>query len=231
MAFGYASLLPCMYLFLQKNIYDILMSVILLVMILFAGSRGPLVAIGAFYIVHFFFLPTRQKIWLTIFLTLLVIVSVIYLIEYVDLSASRTIMTFMSGDASEHSTRDGLYLGASKLIAERPFFGWGIGADRNLLGAYCHSIFYEITLHYGLLFSMCFFLLFVIICIRNLFLKRLENNGGAEFYLMMIIYGFVPMIVSSSYLLDFKFAILIGYLSRFLFPLRNRRRLTVCKVS
>ena len=153
MAFGYASLLPCMFLFAQKKTWDILLSVILLIFILFVGSRGPLAVIGVFFVVHFFFLPARQKLWLAIIIAFIVIICGVYLIEYVDLEASRNIRTFMSGEASDHSTREDLYESAELLISDSPFFGWGIGADRELLGAYCHSIFYEITLHYGLIFK------------------------------------------------------------------------------
>ena len=231
MAFGYATLLPSMFLFAQKNIWDILMSIVLLIMVLFAGSRGPLVAIGIFYFVHYFFLPTKQKIWLSAFVSLIVVICAVYLIEYVDLGASRTIVSIMAGDASDHSTRDGLYANASRLIADSPLFGWGIGADRELIGGYCHNIFYEISIHYGLLFSMSFFLMFFVFCLRNFFcIRKLNNNGGREFFIMILIYGFVPMLVSGSYLLDFKFAILVGYLFRLVGDIVPSRRVTAYSI-
>lgn len=224
MAFGYASLLPFMFLFAQNNIWDIILSVILLAFILFVGSRGPLAVIGAFLLIHFFFLPARQKLWFSVIIAIIVFICGAYLIEYVDFEVSRNIRMFQNGDVSDLSSREGLYTDAEQLISDSPIWGWGIGSDRELLGTYCHNIFYEMSLHYGLVFSMIFFLIMAVFSVRNLFKKEIGANGGREFYIMIFFYGFIPMIFSSSYLVDFKIAILFGYLCRFLLPTIPKRR-------
>ena len=47
---------------------------------------------------------------------------------------------------------------------------------------------------------------------------------------MILIYGFVPMLVSGSYLLDFKFAILVGYLFRLVGDIVPSRRVTAYSI-
>ena len=61
MAFGYSMLLPSAFLFTQKSLIDRLLSASLFLMILLAGSRGPVFVLALFILADLLFLSSAKK--------------------------------------------------------------------------------------------------------------------------------------------------------------------------
>lgn len=215
MAFGYSMLLPSAFLFTQKSLIDRLLSASLFLMILLAGSRGPVFVLALFILADLLFLSSAKKKMKTIVSLLIIgMVSLPLAYKYFDFESSRTISLFSNNEVISHtSDRDVIYERAMASILESPIWGHGIGSDRLIVGTYCHNIFLEVTLHYGIFVSTILFgLLFYVVLYLYFHPKILEPYGGRRLFVIVFLYGFIPKCVSGSYLIDFSFAMMLGYL-------------------
>jgi len=107
------------------------------------------------------------------------------------------------------SGRDRIYKYIFKEILNAPFLGLGLAADRRILteNAYTHNIFIEILLNFGLFIGGFINILLLYLTVKSIFIKDVKK------YSMIIIWmsiGFVHFLVSSSYLIDFRFWIFLG---------------------
>ena len=215
MSFGYAMLLPAMILFMQGELRDMVFSFLLAICIILCGSRGPAVVLGLFYIIDLFYLSGKHKGKVILFFIVAALLFTI-LPRFVDLGSSRTFTLFHEGELISHDSgrEENLYTIVVPYILESPLFGWGIGSDRYLLdGAYCHNVFYEITLHYGLIIGSILFIIFGVWVIKLFFSKQLKKDKSERMLLiLMLLFGIVPLTVSSSYLINNNFPIMLGYL-------------------
>lgn len=218
MSFGYAFLLPSLFLFNQPNTIDKVFSAILFLSIVMVGSRGPVVVALIFFIYKFLF-TSKTSHFLNFSIVLAIVgLSIMFLPEDVDMiQRSRTVDLATSGELLSHTSgRDDIQEIVKEKILERPILGWGVGADREFVGGYSHNIFLEIFMHYGLLGGGLLFLLlfgYLLKLYRNQCLLSLQD--GREFFVIMFLFGFVPMLVSGSYLYNFNFALFVGYILRF----------------
>lgn len=215
MSFGYSMLLPTGFLFVQKYWADRALSVLMFIMILLAGSRGPIIVLLLFVMADVLFLSNaKRKIKTTVSIVVIALFCIPLTYNYFDFESSRTLTLFSSNEAISHdSDRDILYEKAQKAIMDSPLFGHGIGSDRKIVGSYCHNIFFEVTLHYGFFISgLLFLLLTYTVIYLYLHPNILEPYGGRRLFVMIFLYGFIPKLVSGSYLIDFSFAFMLGYL-------------------
>lgn len=215
MSFGYSMLLPTAFLFVQKYWIDRILSFLLFLMILLVGSRGPFIVLVIFIIVDVLFMSNAKKKMKTTW-SIIVIGALCIPLAYsfFDFESSRTLNLVSTNEAISHASgRDILYEKAQRAILDSPILGHGIGADRGIIGAYCHNIFLEVTLHYGIIFSSFLFaLLGYVIFYLYFHPNLLEPYGGRRLLIMIFLYGFIPKLVSGSYLIDVNFAFMIGYL-------------------
>lgn len=217
MSFGYGMLLPAMFLFTQQGYIDKMMSFLLFALILMDGSRGPVVVLALFYAYYTLFLSSgKTKKRMVFVVTIAAIAAVTILPRLESFQDSRTMFLLQEGELISHdSGRDeNVYSVVRPKIMESPIVGWGIGGDRYFLdGSYSHNIFIEVFIHYGIFIGTALFAWLFFYCIRMFFSPRTKHiPGEREMFVMMFLYGFIPKLVSGSYLIDFSFAIFIGYL-------------------
>ena len=217
MAFGYSMLLPAMYLFVQPKTSDKLFSIAMLLLILLGGSRGPALILVLFYIVDVLFFGTVKKTWTKLPLILLGLFVLVYFSQkYIDFEESRTLSLLERGELITNDTGRGEYVYniIKQRIFERPILGWGIGADRYFVnGSTAHNIIYELLLEYGIFGGGIIVVFFFGWIVKNYFSRSVLNqHGGREMYVIMVFYGILPLMVSSSYLIDIRFGILIGWI-------------------
>lgn len=194
-----------------------------LIVILALGSRGAIMCIGIFTILKL--LPklktlTYKKIMLYLILFSIIILGIIFfkdIIEYIYNFLfrygikSRTLRLFMS-DITYSSGRDSIYTDILQEIYNNPLLGFGLAGDRRLLtgrNAYVHNIIIEILGNFGIIIGMIVNVFLILLLGKSLLQKGKRN------YTMIIIWisiGFVHLMISSSYLIDFKFWILLGLL-------------------
>ena len=224
MPLSYYLLLPAiMYsdMFLERfRIKHGLMAVIATILIILIGARGPLLCLGVYIMLRMGKYFESRRIY-TVFLYILFWVSLIVLFVYFQ-----TIMEFVYNLYVKHgyysrtlwlltqptvfmSGRDRIYQEAmTHIFGDRYLFGYGIGGDRIILGGmYVHNFYLEVLLNFGVLFGGLI-ALFVTLLLFTLLLTT--DRERYNMYITWIALGFVPLMVSSSYLININFWILLG---------------------
>lgn len=222
MSFGYSLLFPTLFLFSRRKFFFTLLAIILTIIILLLGSRGPLVPIILFVFLQRMILGTvKERIFLTAFI-LIFILFLPVILEYLALQGieSRTLNLLISGEAISHdSGREALYDIVKEKILENPLLGYGIFADRIFCnGIYCHNLFLEAFIDFGCIFPL---LLFIYIALKSLFLLKHLSKDNMLLFLLITLSAIIPLLVTGSYLTDFRFFLFLGYLN-FLFLGTNK---------
>ncbi|WP_287640977.1 O-antigen ligase family protein [Bacteroides sp.] len=208
MAFGYALLLPTLFLiYFDKN--KILITFLILA-ILLAGSRGPLIPIFILILAKMFTAYSKKKIFF-IFTSILLIFLALFpiLLNYLsDIGInSRTLFLLLDGSFDSDSGRGDIYTFVWEKVLERPLIGYGFFADRVFLGMYCHNIFMEMFLNWGIFIPL---FLYIIIMYVGLYLYRIINEEERLLLILLFSSSVIPLLLSSSYLIDFRLPIFMG---------------------
>ena len=235
MSLSYYMLLPTIvYMdeFLETlTLKSVLIVLISLFIIIALGSRGPILCVGVFTILKIIQMG-RNLSYKTIllYLTILFLITSFFLLSDTILQhlydflllygiRSRSIELFLR-DYIHLSGRDRLYSDMIREIADNPVFGIGLAGDRRVIGGgYSHNILIEIISDFGVVIGGLMVLMLVIISYRTLFSqsKRISNFIAIWFSI-----GTVSLMVSGSYLTDFKFWIFLGLaMKSFRIPKRN----------
>jgi len=209
MSLGYALLLPMYSLYSHKRWYTYLVALIFLIVIALFGSRGPMVAFFIYVIADTILYNRRLLIPIVICGTLaIVFFTQIYEIVNALGIKSRSIEFLMSGDfISNDSGRDGIYQHAWEYIKDNMVFGQGLCSDMRLLGTYVHNFFYEIFFHWGLILGGAILLLLVGRWVK-IYLH--VTFKGKEYLIGYSIILFTQALVSSSYIINYNLAFLVG---------------------
>lgn len=202
-----------------RNSFSVLF---LLILILILGARGPILA---FIVFSFLKLINKLKklkknevltlLILFVILILFILHADYYLLNMQKLGyeifgfKSRTLELFLR-DFNYSSGRDYIYSTLLKAIDKRPFLGYGISGDRMIMGSfakYSHNIFLELIIQFGIIIggSLIFILLFLIT--KGLLEK---DNLKYNLFIIWLSLGFVPLLVSNSYLVAINFWILLA---------------------
>ena len=195
-----------------------IIGIVSMCIILLAGSRGPLVPIVAFVVLRKFLIGMlRDKMMWTLFLIMGIFVFFLLLEELpaivVQLQSlginSRTLMYLSEGIVTNDSGRGEIYSNVISKIIENPIIGYGVFADRNFVnGVYCHNIFLELFIDFGCFIPILGMIIFIIYFSRIL---CLVSRQEMLFFMLLFLVTIVPLLVSGSYLTDFRFPLFLGY--------------------
>jgi O-antigen ligase len=236
MSLSYYMLLPLLIytdkFFNRINLIDLLIVVISLIIILGLGSRGALLCYLVFLFYRFVFIKeqlTSKKllIYLIVFFGglnfLLFYKQILRLIYDLLLSfniRSRTLSLFIQSGIYL-SGREDLYSIIIRQISENPFLGIGLFGDRIFIGGYSHNIFLEIWAHFGLLFGSVLIILLLTIIYQVLINEK--NKKTANLMSIWFSIGFIHLLVSSTYVTDFRFFIFLGLSLNLIWSKHNNR--------
>lgn len=223
MSLSYYILLPAITslyrFFVKKSIGLILVFTISFLTILALGARGPIMCLSVYIIFAFiknikkFTYKSLLLITSTFFAVTLAIIyfnNIITFINNIFLSLgihSRT-LSLLLRDGLHLSGRDKLYDVIIQQIVENPLMGIGIAGDRVIIGGYTHNIFLEILSGFGVILGSIIIVVIVLICYKAMANK---NKLNSNINIIWFCLGVVPLLVSSSYLTDFRFWIFIGF--------------------
>jgi O-antigen ligase len=208
----------------KKNIYLFCFYTSFLVhiaAIILSGARGSILVvlfgtIISLYIKHSF------KFVLFIFGKILIVSIPLFIVllnllnSYSDRileSAERLFSYFSDGsiDITKTSNRDILYTEAINLILNRPFLGYGFFDYQNHTGfGYPHNFFLEVLLQGGMFYLMVWILLFASLFFR--FSNLLRKDKKHVVILPFLVYSFILLLFSGTYLLEPFFWITIIYI-------------------
>lgn len=226
MAFAYYMLLPTIVFidefFERKRLQPLIYALISFFIILALGSRGPILCILIFAFLKVVKKGNKMTYQKAFFIFLFIIMSIILSIFLMDLLGllnsmlldfgikSRTIDLFLRRGSIHLSGRDILFKSVWETLSENPFRGLGLAGDRVILnGSYVHNFFLELFAHYGVLLGG-----FAIITVIFFILKAffISDNLKYSIFIFSFCIGFVHLMISSSYLIDYKFWMFLGFL-------------------
>nr|WP_312579452.1 O-antigen ligase family protein [Sedimentibacter sp.] len=223
MSLSYYMLLPAI-MFLDElldelSLKTLLFTVLSLIIILALGSRGAILCVVVFVLLKFI-RPNSKRTYkraighfslfglgILAFIFFEQIIMNIYNFLLRFGISSRTLILFLRDEVSL-SGRDRIYETIIKEITGNPIVGIGIAGDRPLFtSGYVHNIFFEILADFGIILGFFLSLGIILLTIKSLFIK---DRAKYNLVIIWISLGFVHLMVSSSYLIDIKFWILLG---------------------
>ena len=223
MSLSYYMLLPLLVytakLFNKFSIFDFLIVLISIIIILAIGSRGAILCYLVFLFYRLIFI--KEKIsqrrvlqYLTgFFIGAISLLFYREIIEYIynlllnlDIK-SRTLNLFLQ-NGIYLSGREELYSTIINQLSKHPFIGLGLFGDRRFIGAYVHNIFLELWAHFGLIIGSIIISLILFVVYKILIANK--NKEIANLMSIWFSLGFVHLLVSGSYIIDFKFFIFLG---------------------
>lgn len=221
MTVGYTLLYPICFCMsrIKENKKYVCLALISGLIILLYGSRGPLLAIMSFLLMMFLFDKEKRNVkkfvWRMIVVASAIIVCFFYreillFVREIFINKGvsvRTIEKILTGNITADSGRSILYDLAIKHIHEKPILGWGLAGDVVCMEQYPHLLFLEILLDFGYVIGgmLSFFVLYRIIKTSLMF--HFEN----EDFFILFCCGFVPLLLSHSYLQEPLFWVLMGF--------------------
>ncbi len=221
MSFSYSLLYPLLFhldaYFNKRKTMHLFLSLYQMALILLYGSRGAVLCFSIFIIIKIVLSikSTFRKIAVLGFGGIAVIFFYVnfeaignFVLRFLAQNGyySRTLTSFFNGSILQSSGRDGIRDAAINMILEKPWMGWGVGGEVHMLGTYPHNLFIELLLDFGILLGglACIFVLTNVI--RIFFL----GNGVAQNLLFIYLCaGFIPLLLSSTYLKQYEFFIFI----------------------
>lgn len=123
--------------------------------------------------------------------------------------SSRTLFLLLDGSLDSDSGRGYIYSLIWEKVLERPLLGYGFFADRVFLGLYCHNIFVEIFLNWGIFIPL---ILFIVLVYLGFFLYKKISKDEKILLILLFSSSVIPLLLSSSYLIDFRLPIFWGFI-------------------
>ena len=224
MVYGMRLLLPTVlfgYYYLQekKKKYLLLMLVGIL-LILFFGNRSSILNAALVFILQIvFFNPPKNKAIRTLeIIALVFIVFVLFMSNALSIIgewleslgvSSRTIEIMTSGfdSMTDDNGRSIIWENCRTAISQKPWTGYGIGGDRNLMllgknyvsrvgGVYAHNIIYELLLDFGVIIGSLLLAFIVIMSLRLMMQK--EKNKIVILFSALTVCAFIKLMFSGS---------------------------------
>lgn len=210
MSFSYGCLLPMIALYYKKTLPSILASIILFLTVIAIGSRGAAV-IFVFYVLADSLLSSSKSSLFALIACVILLASLSLFSTWLgDLGiSSRTLNLYSEGDLISYDAGRGeIYESFSFDSIEHPLIGIGLYGDRYYTGGgYCHNVLLEICIDFGFLLGPIIILFLLFKMIRLFFSIP---KGLKRVLLMYLAVGFLPLMVSGSYLQSSSLSILIG---------------------
>lgn len=220
LVFSYTLLLPFLIhineFIKKKNILIFILILFESYMLLTYGSRGTLVCAVLFVV--FLILKKIGLKNLKYFIGICLIIFSIYEIMYFTgvfdsiyqyyLEEGRYIRILdliSKGEFFSNNGRFEIYHNYFGYILEKPFLGWGIGAD-IYIGIFPHNLLIELIFNFGIILGT------ILIIIMIILIAKLLLNNNHSLFLILFCSGILPLFFSFSYLEWMNFWIFIGYI-------------------
>lgn len=205
--------------FKKKSILNIVTGIIGIVLLFMCGNRGTVVLLLIFILLQIFLNTNgKQRIFMSFgAITIFAIVIYFYQILIVFLSAffskmSMSIRIFerlADGTFLESNGRNIIIEKLTSAIKDNPVIGYGLCSDRTIAGNYAHNYAFELWTAFGVIFGSILLIATIYVILRAwIYTEDIANRG---IVLMLICVGFFKLFMSSSFLLEGLFFMLIGY--------------------
>jgi hypothetical protein len=224
MAFSYYMLLPAIIYtnraFDCASFRNLLFAFIASFIVLALGARGPLMCLAIFALLKLVKpekAPTPRGVIGYLVLLMIGFFFILFFEEILlSLSSflskfgirSRSIALLLRPDI-HLSGRDSLFRVVVEELMKSPIIGLGLAGDRPLIGGYVHNFFLEVLSHFGVIVGLIVLIIFSFRCLWGLLRAKQLNY---ELLIIWFSMGFMPLMVSSSYLISLNFWVFLGLL-------------------
>ena len=220
MSFSYGLLLPMLSLYSKKNLYSVIASILLFLIVLGIGSRGAAIVFMMFVAYDIF--QSNKKLIIPAFILIgIFILSLTTLANWFESIgiSSRTLNLIISDNLGHTSGRELIYDKMIDVFWDNPIKGIGLFGDRYYLdGAYTHNLFLELYLNWGIIVGTLILFFFVW---KFILTYRRTDKKNRNILVKYLLASVAPLMVSGSYLVDYDLGIFIGIL--FLVSRENKK--------
>lgn len=209
MSFGYALLLPMVSLYSKKQYISVLSSIILLLIVLSMGSRGPAFCF-IFYVLYDVLINNKKMLLIIAPLFLIFLFYGTELFGFLNSIGikARTLELLYMGDVMNSSGRDELLETIwSEFEQSKAFLGLGLFGDRSETIVYCHNIIIEIIIGWGWILGIMIIVVGVFLLLRLYIYTDNDNRNKIVKYICALL---IPFFASSSYLIDYRMGLFVG---------------------
>ena len=186
------------------------------------GSRGPLVIVACYMIINLLIkskASARMRVLFVIVFGVIVVLIVSgKIFNYVEalngfLSRigvpTRALDLLLNGEFVSHTSgRDEIMEQSIEMINNKPFFGYGLWGQYDILNTYPHNYFIEIILHLGIPFGVMSIILYTFIVLKGYMLA--SDSVIKDMLLILSVYVYIRGFLSGTYLEDPLVFLLLG---------------------
>lgn len=205
------------YWFKKPGVINIATGIVGFAFLLMCGNRGSVVLFLLFIAAGVLFL-TEKKRGLVSAVVLAVCALIAYFFEYLVMvlnvwftqlgMSTRIFERLLSGDFLQSAGRDVITEELWTAIWEKPVFGHGLAADRTMVSSYAHNLAIEIWISFGVFLGSLLLILICFVMIRGWLASKTRESRIV--FLVLLSVGFLKLFLSSSYLQEGMFFMLLG---------------------
>ena len=118
---------------------------------------------------------------------------------------------FLNDSLADDNGRNMLKEIANRKISENMFFGYGCFSDRKYLNTYCHSLYLELCMDFGIFFGTLILVFYLWRMFRLLMMNR-KNDFTFAFLIAVYSVAIGKLFLSGSYLEQGEFFLVLGFL-------------------
>lgn len=210
----------------EKNIIDVILSIIGTALLFLMGARGPIVVFATFVVGYFVFFKhycknglLKRGIAISLFAIFyyyieLIILAILPIAMTLNFSTRvfDSILDNKMVNMQESSSRDDFYGNVINVIKSDNGFGHGWLSDRLFTpdGMYVHNLELEILCQFGYIAGAFLLIILFYFIFKRFFYDK--NHGQTSFWYIMLCSGFFALQFSYTYVEYPLFFIFIGYL-------------------
>lgn len=203
----------------ERKLKDLFFLTVSILIIIFVGTRGPLVSVAIFFLLYLLNVAFNRKkdirgiiyfIFTIIFIVIIILNlnPILYQIGNILSKigfTGRTIELFKS-NPFRFSGREDIYGLMLDSIKSNPIFGKGLFGDRLVLEGtpfefqYAHNLFLELIVDFG------FVGIFLSIVLLLKFIKVIFSENIKNTSIVIVVLGFVGLMISGSFIISQNFA-------------------------
>lgn len=209
MAFSFACVLPFVVFYSHRKIYDKIVCLVLFVLVLAIGARGPALCMALYVILDMFQHKSRGRFFILLFIVVFIILLPLLNNWLFSIGiSSRSLNMLLYGDISSDSGRSSLRAYFISKLVEHPFLGIGLFGDRLLEDIpYCHNLILEIVLDFGIPVGGTLLVIGLVKLISIYFKVDSDDRNRILRYFCALV---LPFMTSGSYLISSNLAIFLG---------------------
>ena len=213
-------LLVVIYGFLRKkDILNIVTMIIGTILLLMCGNRGSVLITSVFLLFYLLF-NTSKKRRVSVYVGAISLFGILaYYYNHLIITMTQLFMNLgmsvrvferlSDGSFFNSDGRDVIIDKLKAAISNNPIIGYGLCSDRTITGSYAHNYAYELWTAFGVIVGSVFLIATIYVIFKSwIETKNVENRSVL---LVLICVGFFKLFISSSFLLEGPFFMLLGY--------------------